>query len=149
MERIVMTWGFIPEEIVSETIYCGDGETSGTIELNFEIIGDTCKGIDNDFNVKFDNSELWDPNSELYNSMSVYISATFDNNVIPSLIYGAYVLVNDEPDDYSLSFEIIDSEAGVFMNTNQQYNGKIFLRYYFEEEDEIYDEKVCVGKIDS
>ena len=43
MERIVMTWGFIPEENVSETIYCGDGETSGTIELNFEIIGDTCR----------------------------------------------------------------------------------------------------------
>ena len=143
-----MTWGFIPAECVSNTIFCGDAETSGTIELNFEVIGDTCKGIDNDFNVEFENSELWDPGSNLYNAISVYLSAEFGKTVMPSLIYGAYALVNDEPDDYSSSFEIIESEAGVFMNENQEHNGKVFLRYYFEEEGEIYDEKVCVGSID-
>ena len=51
-------------------------------------------------------------------------------------------------DDYSSSFEIIDSTAGVFINDNQEHNGKIFLRHYFEEEGEIYDEKVCVGTLD-
>jgi hypothetical protein len=147
MERIVMTWGFIPTECVSETIFCGDAETSGTIELNFEIIGDTCKGIDNDFKVEFESNELWDPGSELYYAISVYLSAAFDKTVMPSLIYGAYALVNDEPDDYSSSFEIIDSTAGVFINEGQILNGKVFLRHYFEEDDEIYDEKVCVGTL--
>ena len=147
MERIVMTWGFIPSECVSETIFCGDEETSGTIELNFEIIGDTCKGIDNDFNVELESNELWDPGSELYYAISVYLSAAFDKTVMPSLIYGAYALVNDEPDDYSSSFEIIDSTAGVFINEGQILNGKVFLRHYFEEEDEIYDEKVCIGNL--
>ena len=142
-----MTWGFIPSECVSETIFCGDEETSGTIELNFEIIGDTCKGIDNDFNVKLESNELWDPGSELYYAISVYLSAAFDKTVMPSLIYGAYALVNDEPDDYSSSFEIIDSTAGVFINKGQILNGKVFLRHYFEEEDEIYDEKVCIGTL--
>lgn len=142
-----MTWGFIPAECVSETIFCGDAETSGTIELNFEVIGDTCKGIDNDFNVEFENSELWDPGSMLYNAISVYLSAEFEKTVMPSLIYGAYALVNDEPDDYSSSFEIIDSTAGVFINEGQILNGKVFLRHYFEEEDEIYDEKVCIGTL--
>ncbi|MBL6869927.1 MAG: hypothetical protein ISQ99_07625, partial [Flavobacteriales bacterium] len=47
-------------------------------------------------------------------------------------------------DENSLSFEIIESEAGVFINNNQKYNGKIYMRYYFEEEGEIYDEQVCV-----
>ena len=46
-----MTWGFIPERNTSDTIYCGDAETSGTTELNFEIIEDSCNGIDNDFKV--------------------------------------------------------------------------------------------------
>lgn len=142
-----MTWGFIPSECVSETIFCGDEETSGTIELNFEIIGDTCKGIDNDFNVELESNELWDPGSELYYAISVYLSAAFDKTVMPSLIYGAYALVNDEPDDYSSSFEIIDSTAGVFINEGQILNGKVFLRHYFEEDDEIYDEKVCVGTL--
>ena len=147
MERIIMTWGFIPTECVSETIFCGDAETSGTIELNFEIIGDTCKGIDNDFKVEFESNELWDPGSELYYAISVYLAAAFDKTVMPSLIYGAYALVNDEPDDYSSSFEIIDSTAGVFINEGQILNGKVFLRHYFEEDDEIYDEKVCVGTL--
>jgi len=142
-----MTWGFIPSECESETIFCGDEETSGTIELNFEIIGDTCKGIDNDFNVELESNELWDPGSELYYAISVYLSAAFDKTVMPSLIYGAYALVNDEPDDYSSSFEIIDSTAGVFINKGQILNGKVFLRHYFEEEDEIYDEKVCIGNL--
>ena len=142
-----MTWGFIPAECMSETILCGDAETSGTIELNFEVIGDTCKGIDNDFNVEFENSELWDPESMLYNAISVYLSAEFQKTVMPSLIYGAYELVNDEPCDYSSSFEIIDSTAGVFINEGQILNGKVFLRHYFEEEDEIYDEKVCIGTL--
>ena len=139
-----MTWGFIPAKNTSETIYCGDSETSGTIELNFEVIGHVCKGIDNDFNVEFASNELWDPNSEIYNSISLFISSKFDVTITPGLIYGGYILVNDEPDDYSSIFEIIDSTSGVFKNDNKEHNGKVFLRYYFEEDEEIYDEKVCL-----
>jgi hypothetical protein len=149
MERIVMTWGFIPEGNTSDTIYCGDAETSGTAELNFEIIEDSCKGIDNDFNVKLENSELWDSESSFYAVLATYISGYMARTVVPSQIYGGYVLVNDEPDEYSSSFKIIDSEAGVFMNNMQEHNGKIFLRYYFEEDEEIYEELVCVSSIKS
>ena len=149
MERIVMTWGFIPAECMSETIYCGDAETSGTTELNFEIIEDSCKGIDNDFNVKLENSELWNPDSPFYAVLASYLSDYLDITIVPSQIYGGYVLVNDEPDEYSSSFKIIDSEAGVFMNNMQEHNGKIFLRYYFEEDEEIYEELVCVSSINT
>ena len=149
MDRIVMTWGFIPAECVSNTIFCGDAETSGTTELNFEIIEDSCKGIDNDFNVKLENSELWNPDSPFYAAIASYLSGYFDITIVPSQIYGGYVLVNDEPDEYSSSFKIIDSEAGVFMNNKQKHNGKIFLRYYFEEDGEIYEELVCVSSINS
>ncbi len=55
------------------------------------------------------------------------------------------ILANDEPDHYSSTFEIIDSEAGVFKNIIQQHNVKVFLRYYFEEENEMFDEVVCVA----
>jgi hypothetical protein len=92
---------------------------------------------------------LWDPASSLYKAISTYISAIFNITISPSQIYGGYILVNDEPDDYSSSFEIIDSEAGIFINDNQQHNGKVYLRHYLEEDNEIYDEKVCVGRIDS
>ena len=70
-----------------------------------------------------------------------------DIAISPSQIYGGYILVNDEPYDYSSIFEIIDSEAGVFMNNMQEHNSKIFLRFYFEEDGEIYEEIVCVAGI--
>ena len=60
MERIVMTCGIIPKENNNEIIYCGDAKSSGTKELNFEIIESTCVGIVNDFNIKINNNELCD-----------------------------------------------------------------------------------------
>jgi len=147
MERIVLTWGLIPNDNSSEMIYCGDAETSETTELNFEIIGDAFKGIDTDFDENFSGKELWNPSSKLYVAISACLSKYFGNSISPELVYGGWVLVKDEPDEHSLSFEIIDSEAGVFMNDNKQHNGKVYLRYYFEEDEEIYDEKVCVATI--
>lgn len=144
MERIVLTWGLIPIDSSSETIYCGDSETSKTKELNFEIVGNSFKGVDNDFDYYFSVNELWQSNSNLYLAISTYISEYFGESIAPEQIYGGYSFVNDEPDENSLSFETIESEAGVFINNNQKYNGKIYMRYYFEEEGEIYDEQVCV-----
>ena len=145
MERIVISWGIIPKDSLSENIYCGDAETSQTIELNFEIIGNSCKGVDNDFDYEFSGNELWVSNSNLYLAMSSYISEYFSKLIPPELIYGGYVFVNDEPDEHSSSFKTIESDAGVFFNYNQQYNGNIYLRYYFEDAGEIYDEQVCVS----
>ena len=147
MQRIVLTWGLIPNDNLSKMIYCGDQSTSQTEELNFEIIGDSCKGIDNDFDKHFSTNELWNPGSKIYDAISAFLSNFFGISISPELVYGGYVLLNDEADDHSSSFEIIDSEAGVFINDNKQHNGKVYLRYYFEESEEIYDEKVCVVTI--
>ena len=148
MERIVITCGFILKDCDTEIIYCGDADNSRTKELNFEIIEDSCSGIDNDFNVKLNNSELWDSKSSFYEKIASYLSAYLEIPISPCKIYGAYILLNEEPCHHSLNFEIIESESGVFRNNNQEHNGKIFLRYYLEEKDEIYEEKVCVGVID-
>ena len=74
MDRIVITWGLIPNENLSETIYCGDAENSETMELSFEIIGDDCKGIDNDFNFDVSGNQLWKSNSKIYVAISKYLS---------------------------------------------------------------------------
>lgn len=144
MERIVLTIGYVPQENNLNIIYCGDSDSSGTMELNFEIVENICSGIDNNFNVKIENSDLWDHNSSFYNSISTYLSNYLNLVLSPSQVYGGYVLLNDEPDSHSLNMRIIDSEAGTFSNQNKEHNGKIYLRYYFEEDGEIYDESVCV-----
>ncbi|MEO2144007.1 MAG: hypothetical protein ABGW83_07835 [Flavobacteriaceae bacterium] len=143
MERIVMTWGYIPSGNKSNQIYCGDSESSSTIEQNFEIIENTLSGIDNDLNIEFDFKDLWDPDSNLYSTLSKHLEIAFSVSLKPNEIYDAYCLVNDEPNE-GVNFSEIESSAGIFLNTNKKYNNKIFLRYYFEEEGEIYDEKVCV-----
>ena len=74
MERIVLTIGYVPQENNLNIIYCGDSDSSGTMELNFEIVENICSGIDNNFNVKIENSDLWDHNSSFYNSISTYLS---------------------------------------------------------------------------
>tara|TARA_B100002052_G_C15856991_1_gene588059 strand:+ start:502 stop:975 length:474 start_codon:yes stop_codon:yes gene_type:complete len=156
VERIIITWGFIPKDNASETIYCGDAETSETIELNFEITEHEAKGPgyhilklieDNELYVEFESSDLWTPNSGLYKTMSKYISNVFKNTITPRHLYEGYALVQDEPDENASNFKIIESYEGVFTNEAQEYNGKIFLRYYLEEDGEIYDETICIGSI--
>ncbi len=88
-----MTLGIIPIDSSSETIYCGDSETSQTNELNFEIVGNSFNGIDNDFNYGFSVNELWLSNSNLYLAISKYISEYFGESIIPELIYGCFLLL--------------------------------------------------------
>ena len=78
------------------------------------------------------NRELCDSGSAFYEAISIYLYAYLEISISPSSIYGGYVLVNDESADCSLNFEVIDSESVVFENGNQEHNGKMFLRYYFE-----------------
>ena len=144
MERYVLTFGRIPKNNKADLIYCGDAESSETIELNFELLESDFKGLDNNFNHPCNNSLLWDPESELFKALSKFMS-TFNIIVDSQLISNAYCVVNDEPDELSNSFEIIDSNAGIFSNKNQQHNGKLFVRQYFEEDGEIYNEKIFLS----
>ena len=144
MDRYVLTFGVIPQNNQADFIYCGDEESSQTVELNFELLESKLVGLDNDFNYPCTNNLLWDPESVFYAALSTFMT-NFGILMEPKLIYAAYSLVNDEPDEGLNTFEIIDSSAGVFSNKDQQYNGKLFLRQYFEEEGEIYDEKICIS----
>ena len=85
---------FILKDCDTEIIYCGDADNSGTKEFNFEIIEDSCSGIDYDFDVKLSNSELWDSKSSFYEKIASYLSTYLEIPISPSKIYGAYILLN-------------------------------------------------------
>lgn len=147
MERIFLTKGYVPQYNSLNNIYCCDSDSSGTMELNFKIIENIWSGIDNNFNVKIENSDLWDHNSSFYNLISTYLSNYLNLVLSSSQVYGGYVLLNDEPDNHSLKMGVIDSEAGTLSNQNNEHNGKIYLQHYFEEDGEIYDQSVFVFSI--
>ena len=48
MKKIISI-GSIPEDSKTEIIYCGDSETSKTVELNFKIENQNIHGLDNEF----------------------------------------------------------------------------------------------------
>lgn len=145
MERIVLTYGYVPINNNQTEIYCGDSDTSETQELNFEIIDDDFLGIDIELKIKFKGPDLWHVDSELYSKLSETISNYFKIDVSPQLLYGAYGLIQDEPNEFSNNFEFIDSEGGVVSNFENELNGKLFLRSYFEEDEEIFEEKVIIS----
>ena len=52
MKKIISI-GSIPEDSKTEIIYCGDSETSKTVELNFKIENQNIHGLDNEFSFSF------------------------------------------------------------------------------------------------
>ena len=145
MDRIVFTIGYVTSDCTLETIYCGENNQADVLELSFQIIGDTLFGIDNNYEAECSHLDLWDPKSQYYANLTMFIGKYFDITVPGSLLYDAYSQVNEEPISESL-FHQLDVETAVIYNYGQKLNKKIYYRHYSEEDDEIIDECVIVTK---
>jgi hypothetical protein len=145
MERIVLTFGYVPLGNVNSEIFCGDSDSSGTLEMNFELLEGDFLGIDNDLEIKMQGADIWNPESKLYDELSETISTYFGFKVSQQFLFGAYSLLLEEPVEESEAFKFIESEAGIIDNLENFMVGKIYIRYYFEEDEEIFDEKVIIS----
>ena len=70
----IISIGLIPINSDTEIIYCGDSETSNTIELNFKIENQKILGLDNNFSFSFIDDFLT-TNSNHLKELSKYISS--------------------------------------------------------------------------
>ena len=134
--------GSIPVDSKSQVIYCGDSETSHTIELNFKIVNQKIVGLDNDFSFSFQ-GDFIAPNSDHLKELSNYISS-YGLKISPNQIYNGLILLRDEKDFFSQKFRLVESVGGTFKNKDFVYNGKIYLRMYLEKDNEILRESICV-----
>jgi len=134
--------GSIPVDSKSQVIYCGDSETSHTIELNFKIVNQKIVGLDNDFSFSFQ-GDFITPNSDHLKELSNYISS-YGLKISPNQIYNGLILLRDEKDFFSQKFRLVESVGGTFKNKDFVYNGKIYLRMYLEKDNEILRESICV-----
>jgi len=134
--------GWIPVDSKSQVIYCGDSETSHTIELNFKIVNQKIVGLDNDFSFSFQ-GDFITPNSDHLKELSNYISS-YGLKISPNQIYNGLILLRDEKDFFSQKFRLVESVGGTFKNKDFVYNGKIYLRMYLEKDNEILRESICV-----
>jgi len=134
--------GSIPVDSKSQVIYCGDSETSHTIEINFKIVNQKIVGLDNDFSFSFQ-GDFITPNSDHLKELSNYISS-YGLKISPNQIYNGLILLRDEKDFFSQKFRLVESVGGTFNNKDFVYNGKIYLRMYLEKDNEILRESICV-----
>jgi len=134
--------GWIPVDSKSQVIYCGDSETSHTIELNFKIVNQKIVGLDNDFSFSFQ-GDFITPNSDHLKELSNYISS-YGLKISPNQIYNGLILLRDEKDFFSQKFRLVESVGGTFKNKDFVYNGKIYLRMYLEKDNKILKETICV-----
>ena len=141
MKKIISI-GSIPEDSKTEIIYCGDSETSNTIELNFKIENQKILGLDNNFSFSFIDDFLT-PNSNHLKELSKYISS-FGIKIPYNSIYNGFYLLDEIKDTFSQKFKIVESSGGVFYNMNLEYNGMLYLRKYLEHDGKIINENVCV-----
>ena len=134
--------GSIPVDSKSQVIYCGDSETSITIELNFKIENQNIVGLDNDFSFSFQ-GDFITPNSDHLKELSKYISS-YGLKISPNQIYNGLILLRDEKDLFSQKFKLVESVGGTFKNKDFVYNGNLYLRMYLEKDGEILKETICV-----
>jgi len=138
----IISIGLIPLDSQSEVIYCGDSETSQTVELNFKLENQKILGLDNNYSSSIEGDFLT-PNSNHLKELSIFIS-NFGLDISSNQIYNGFYLLDDEKENFSQKFKIIESEGGVFENVNLMYNGKFYFRKYLEVDGEISEENVCV-----
>lgn len=138
----IISIGSIPVDSKSQVIYCGDSETSITIELNFKIENQNIVGLDNDFSFSFQ-GDFITPNSDHLKELSKYISI-YGLKISPNQIYNGLILLRDEKDLFSQKFKLVESVGGTFKNKDFVYNGNLYLRMYLEKDGEILKETICV-----
>lgn len=138
----IISIGSIPVDSKSQVIYCGDSETSKTIELNFKIEYQNIVGLDNDFSFSFQ-GDFITPNSDHLKELSKYISS-YGLKISPNHIYNGLILLRDEKDFFSQKFRLVESVGGTFENKDFVYNGNLYLRMYLEKDGEILKETICV-----
>jgi hypothetical protein len=138
----IITIGLIPKNCDYKTIYCGDSESSGTVELNFKIENQQIIGLDNNLHLPFD-GEVFTPNSKHLKELSKFI-LNFGLKLSSNSIYNGFSLLLNKQDSFYQKFKIIESIGGTFNNNDFIYNGKIYLRMYFDNNGEISDEDVCL-----
>jgi hypothetical protein len=146
-ERMVLTVGWIPSDATTPTILVGDPEQSKTIEADFEILGDEIIEMSSEFRLNVSGRDWFNASSPLFAGLSEAISHALKiPGPPPSLLDNAWALFQWEQEHEVPELKIVGDEnsGGEFANPDGAYNGCFYVRYYAEEEDEVFGEQVVV-----
>jgi hypothetical protein len=151
---ILLTIGLIPKDWDTEigVVAVGSPDHYGTKEVCFRIEDDSDFLIIDDeaSDIKIDKG-LYEADSDLWNkvidNLEKKIDGIKESSISSKLLARAYNLFTEEDDDKSgMKVVASDGDGGEFENEDGRYNGKLYMRYCEEEDDEYFNEKVVVFK---
>jgi hypothetical protein len=139
-----LTIGYIPNDCKSERIICGDPEGSGTKESSLKIEGNRITSIDTDQTIEVDTSEFFNEKSKLWKQVAKNFCTDFvEKELKPNMIGACWAIFLDEISGKKGVTKLADEDdGGEFHNRGGCNNGKFYLRYQLEEDDEYFGEKV-------
>jgi hypothetical protein len=139
MDQEIINIGFIPSDIVSKRITCGDPESYGSKkEIFFEIqYGLFDYIVDQEIPKKKHKIDtFFSYPSKAFDLIVSKISEVFSIRVDPHDLVVAWSIFQDEVSDETLedtSVILVESEYGEFVNNKGEHNGKIFVRYVVQD----------------
>jgi hypothetical protein len=139
-----LTIGYIPNDCSSERIICGDPEGSGTKESSLKIEGNRITSIETDQTIEVDPGEFFNEKSKLWKQVVKSFCADFvEKEIKPNMVGSCWAIFMDEVSGKKGITKLSDEDdGGEFHNRGGCNNGKFYVRYQLEEDDEYFGEKV-------
>ena len=139
-----LTIGYIPNACKSERIICGDPEGSGTKESSLKIEGNRITSIDTDKTIEVDPGEFFNEKCKLWKQVVKNFCSDFvEKELKPNVVGFCWAIFMDEVSGKKGITKLADEDdGGEFHNRGGCNNGKFYVRYQLEEDDEYFGEKV-------
>ena len=139
-----LTIGYIPNDCNSERIICGDPEGSGTKESSLIIKENRITSIDTDQTIEVDPGEFFNEKSKLWKQVVKSFCADFvEKELKPNMVGACWAIFMDEISGKKGITKLADeNDGGEFHNRGGCNNGKFYVRYQLEEDDEYFGERV-------
>jgi hypothetical protein len=139
-----LTIGYIPSDCNSERIICGDPDGSGTKESSLKIEGNKITSIDTNQTIEVDPGEFFNEKSKLWKQVVKNFCSDFvEKELKPNMIGACWAIFIDEISGKKGITKLADEDdGGEFHNRGGCNNGKFYVRYQLEEDDEYFGERV-------
>jgi hypothetical protein len=135
-----LTIGYIPSDCNSERIICGDPDGSGTKESSLKIEGNKITSIDTNQTIEVDPGEFFNEKSKLWKQVVKNFCSDFvEKELKPNMIGACWAIFIDEISGKKGITKLADEDDG---NRGGCNNGKFYVRYQLEEDDEYFGERV-------
>ena len=149
MPRHILSIGLIPDGCTDCYITAGDPDSFGGKEVTLIFDEDSAEVVCIENDEKIDSGNLFDPKDPMFsriNQQALVPLLGIDHGISSEHIADAWIYFMEDCEVIPPYIELVSDEGdgGEFKNADGMYNGKTYIRYQLEEDDEYSNEKIIV-----